>query len=391
MVNYELALEDISTSLEQPPNKENFDDDRWTDVRKAHENKKEREKQHKMHEECYVTTIKRRREFLDSCKPRDMRRLGFFRAWEDVIPRKGKRELQYLRSTVAKSGFANWKEPLPSESLLFEQDSPAPTYGCVSVGDTGIIDRRLLHHAISPKYVPKPHFKMERKRLATKSAEFANFVAQQTSLGPELSLIPRPEDDSSDQGLVSLSESDSPKGRNTSSRGNKRKRSTTSKTKKRTRKPPSFSKLYDCKVHDRMQLKAQAINWFSLMQQRLPRVESPATEQVGRTAHKLVVKLPVAKDVDEDPSLQILRILEVHGTLLPVKLPTSEDPVGEEDQPLTVEDAVRYREWRSRVRPFFNERDRYMQNRVYHEKIQDRKLTLAAQSLMSFWNKVLSA
>ncbi|KAI1761361.1 hypothetical protein GGR53DRAFT_525098 [Hypoxylon sp. FL1150] len=394
LANYELALEDVSISLQQPPSKENFDDSRWAELRKVHDSKKERERLRKVHEKCYVAMMKKKREFLDSCRPRQLQHLGFFRAWEDSIPQRGKGELQFMRSTVLKSGFADWKAPLPSDSLLFEQGSPVPpTCGRVNVGDMGILDRRLLHLAISPKYVPKPHFKMERKRLAAKSVEFAAFVAQQTSLGPERSLIPRPEDDTSDQGLVSSSESDSSI-ETAPPIGNKRKRSAAVKTKKpvrtkkSTRKPPSFSKLCDCKAHDRTQLKAQAINWFSLMQQRLPRVEFPAFEHAGRrTAHRPVVIPQIVEGVDEDPNVQIL---EVHGILLPVQLPRSEDTEAAEDQQPTDEDAARYREWRSQARPFFDERDRYLQRRVYYEKVQDRTLTHTVQSLMGFWNKVLA-
>lgn len=383
LVNYELALEDISISLQQPPSRENFDDSRWTDLRKAYENKKEREKQQKIHEEQYIKTITKKRELLDSTKNQQLQYINLFRSWEDIIPQKPR----YLRSTVAQSGFSEWRAPSPLESLLFEQGPPSsPTHGRVDVGDIGILDRRLLHHAISPKYVPKLHFKMERKRLAAKSAEFAAFVDQQTSLGPKRSLIPRPEDESSDEGLLSTSEPEDSTTRNASSRGGKRKRPTTGKAKKRTRKPPSFIKLYDCKAHDRVQLNSQAINWFSLMQQRLPRVESPAIEQVGRFTTNYGIKRQIAIDADEDPSI---RVLEVHGILLPVQFPPSEDTdKEEEDQHPTIEDAARYRDWRFRVKPFFNERDRYIQNRVYCERIQDRKLSHAAQSLMSFWNKM---
>ncbi|KAI1779834.1 hypothetical protein F4818DRAFT_437135 [Hypoxylon cercidicola] len=379
LVNYELALENVSTSLQRPPSKENFDDSRWTDLRKGHENKKEREKHHKLYEEWYVTTITKKREMLDSSENKQLQYNSFYRAWKDIIPQK----TRHLRSAIAKSGFTEWKPPLPLTSLRFEQGPPAsPSCGRVDVGDIGILDRRLLHHAISPKYVPKPHFKMERKRLAAKSAEFAAFVAQQTSLGPKRSLIPRPEDESSDQGLLSPSETEDSAVRNS---GSKRKRPTTGKTKKRTRKPPSFSKLYDCKAHDQTQLKAQAINWFSLMQQRQPRVESPAIEQVGRTTADYDIKLQTAVDADEDPSI---RILDVHGILLPVQFPRGEEADGEEEQHPTIEDAARYRDWRSRAKPFFEERDRYIQNRIYCERAQDRKLSHAAQDLMSFWNRI---
>ncbi|XXG94498.1 hypothetical protein Hte_000755 [Hypoxylon texense] len=391
LVEYEVKLEDISTILQGPPSRENFDDSRWTDIRKAYENKKEREKQHKIREEWYIETITKKRKFLDSAENKQLRYINFFRAWEDIIPNKPRR----LRSAVAQSGFSEWRAPVPSDSLRFEQGPPSSlTHGRVCVGSIGILDRRLLHHALSPQYVPKVHFKMQRKELAGKSAEFAAFVEQQTSLGPKHSLIPRPGDESSDEGLLSSNEPEAP------ARGGKRKRPTTEKAKKRTRKPPSFKKLYDCKAHDRTQLNSQAINWFSLMQQRQPRVESPALERATR--YKMAagsysteprIELDADEDPDEDPNVRTLR---VHGILLPVQLPPSEDADKKEkdlqliieDLQLTIEDAARYRDWRFRARSFFNERDRYIQNRAYCERVQSQKLLKAVKDILGFWNKV---
>ncbi|KAI0841926.1 hypothetical protein F5Y06DRAFT_292749 [Hypoxylon sp. FL0890] len=382
LVNYELALEGISANLQQPPNKENFDENRWTDLRKAYESKKIRESQQKEYENYFIARLtKERRLRLNKDKARQS--VGILRAWEELVPMKS----QAIRLTVQKSGFAEWKPPLVSECLLYEQ-SPAPNSPCgrVHMGETGILDRRLLHHAISPKYVPKPHFKMERKRLAAKSAEFAAFVELQTSGGPnKRSLIPRPEDESSDEGLLSVNEpqvsEEDDNGLPSSKRLGlgirKRKRTVKRKPKKRTRKPPRFTKLYDCKVHDRAHLDTQATNWFSLMQQRLPRVESPSVELVSKPRSK---ESPVDVDVNEDPTAQELRI---HGIKLPVRFP-HEDAEGEQQSP-TPEEAAQYRDWRNWSRPFFNERDRYMQSRVYREKARDRDLLHATQALLGFW------
>ncbi|KAI1382023.1 hypothetical protein F4677DRAFT_458320 [Hypoxylon crocopeplum] len=386
LVSYELALEDVSIDLQQPPNKKNFDESRWADLRKAHENKKTRQAQQTLNEQGYVTTIIKQRRTKES---RSRQCINLHRAWEEVVPTKSKA----LSLNLARSGYGEWRPPLLSDCLLFDQSSLAPpSYGHVCVADIGILDRRLLHHAISPKYVPKPHFKMERKRLEAKSAEFAAFVAA------HMDLMPRPQDESSDEGLLTMSEQEDSTDENISSnelgraktRPKKRKRAATAKSKKRRRKPPNFIKLYDCKAHDRAHLKAEAINRFSFMQQRLPRVEFPPWERLIRGFNSWNSKSPVAMDIamdidiDEDPAVQEVK---TYGIILPVRLPDGEI-ADEEEQELTFEDASQYRTWRSQVRPYFYERDRYMQSRVYQERVYDRELLQAAQSLMGFWAKV---
>ncbi|KAI1398235.1 hypothetical protein F4819DRAFT_502523 [Hypoxylon fuscum] len=379
LVDYELALEDVSINLQQPPNKENFDESRWADLRKTHENKEARETRQKQYEDNFVMTIMKERKFLKSSKPKSSHNINLLRIWEKVIPAKS----QALRLTLVNSGFVGWEPPLLSDCLLSEQGSPAPlSYGRVCVKETGILDRRLLHHAISPKYIPKLHFKMERKRLEIKSAEFAAFVAQQTSSGSNL--LPRPQDESSDEGLLSANELKDLVRSTPGSR--KRKCAVTSKPNKRTRKPPRFIKLYDCKAHDRSQLKAQAINGFSLMQQTLPRVESPSLERVGRAPRDHKIKSLVTPDVDRDTSIQDLTI---HGIILPVKLPGSETTDDEQEQPAIEEEQVaRYRTWRSQFKSFFEERDKYMQSRVYRERAPDRELLHSALALVGFWSEL---
>ncbi|OTA93842.1 hypothetical protein M434DRAFT_11234 [Hypoxylon sp. CO27-5] len=381
LVNYELALEDLSVSLQQPTEKDNFDDSRWTDLRKAHENRKTRESNKKKSENDFFQRITKG----DSLRSEEVispHIIDLLRAWEEIVPAKN---AQAVQLAIQQTGISEWRPPLLSECLLFEQCvSPTLPHGRVRVGEEGILDRRLLHKALSPEYVPKPHFKMERKRLVAKSAEFAAFVALQAS--GKRSLIPRPEDESSDEGLLSTNEvqeadddSDGPErpGR----RSGKRKRIVKVKAKKRTRRPPKFVKLYDSKVHDRAHLYAQATNWFSLIQQRLPLVEVPSMELVRKpTSYELLMDI----DVDEDPIAQEARI---HGIMLPVRFPREEAAEEEEHLP-TAEEAAQYRNWRHQVRPFFNDRDRYMQNRVYFEKARDRDLLNATQTLLGFWARV---
>ncbi|KAI2629897.1 hypothetical protein GGR54DRAFT_284140 [Hypoxylon sp. NC1633] len=378
LVNYELALEDVSANLQQPPNIDNFDGTRWADLRKAHEDKKARQTQQRLNENKFIATVKRKQR----CESRSQLRSTLLRTWEGIVPSKN----ASLRLTISKSGFTEWRPPLLSDSLLFEQSWPTSLpHGRVCVAENGVLDRRLLHHAISPKYVPKPHFKLERKRLEAKSAEFAAFVAEQTSsTSTNRILLPRPQDESSDEGLLSVNELEDPEYEITTTRG-KRKRGAAHKPRKRTRKPARFVKLYDCKVHDQAQLKSQATNRFSLMQQRLPRVEFPPLERASRDRGELCVGLPSAMDIDEDPAVQELRI---HGISLPVQFPRRDDDGEEEPEPPTVEEAVQYRAWRSESRPFFDDRDRYLQSRVYRERVYDRELLHAVQALTGFWAKV---
>ncbi|KAI5866519.1 hypothetical protein GGS23DRAFT_550951 [Durotheca rogersii] len=386
LVNYELTLEDASSSiLPKPPSQKNFDEVRWTELRKTHENKKARETRQKEYEHDFMKAL------AGELRKRTQKKL--LTAWKGVIPTKS----SALRLAVAKSGFAEWRPPLLSECLLFEQSSSYPPIcGRVHAAEMGILDRRLLHVAISPKYVPKPHFKMERKRLAAKSAEFAAFVAQQTSGANKRSLIPRPQDESSDEGLLTVNEapiagragsvSAAPKPSKIASILGKRKRAPAKQAAKGARKPPKFVKLYDCRVHDRAQLVAQGMNRCVLMQQRLPRVENPAPELVKRRIVGRKAESPEPMDVDGDPAADAARELQIHGIALPVRLLGGE--LSDEQECPSLEDAVRYRSWRTRARRFFNERDRYMQSRVYQERSSDRDLLRAVQALTSFWVKL---
>ncbi|KAL7629502.1 hypothetical protein AAE478_001023 [Parahypoxylon ruwenzoriense] len=375
LVNYELALEGICSILPEPPNKENFNQTRWDDLRKDHENKKTREARQKSYEHGYMKLL------LGRDKPAESHKNRLFKMWERIVPAKS----SALKLAVAKSGFGEWKPPLLSDCLLFEQDlSGSPVYGRVWVGETGILDRRLLHRAISPKYVPKPHFKMERKRLEAKSAEFAEFSAKNRAL------MPRPQDESSDEGLLSVNETPylfPGKSKRDKAVLGKRKRAAAGKAKGRTRKPAKFIKLYDCKAHDRPHLKAQGINRFSLMQQRVPRIEYPPLELVKRNTSHSDSQLPIAMDVDDDGSEE----LSINGIVLPVRLPGSETATEEQEQQTPEEISQLYRLWRTKARLFFDERDRYMQSRVYHERAHDRDLLRAVQALISFWAKFFTA
>ncbi|KAI1208043.1 uncharacterized protein F4807DRAFT_462132 [Annulohypoxylon truncatum] len=381
LVNYEIALEDVSVKLQQSPNLENFDDDRWTDLRKTHENKKLREAQQKAYESHFIAKILEKRKLQQAVLSRSQYGTNnILQTWKGILPTK----LREIKMALAKSGFAEWRPPLPSESLLSEQKTYNPlSNGRVHVAEIGLIDRRLLHHALTPRFVPKPHFKMERQRLQAKSAEFSAFVENNRHI------IPRPQDDSSDEGLLSVGEPDDDfEGDNTKRKAGlgKRKRTVTDKPKKRTRKPAKFIKLYDCKAHDRTHLNSQAINVFSLTQQRLPRIESSAFERVNRTISKRNddSQSSTATDIDED-----LRVEEVqiYGTLLPFQFPFEQTDDGEPREP-TIEDVAQYQAWRHRVSPFFEERDRYIQSRIYYERTNDRQLSHAVQSLVAFWSKM---
>ncbi|KAI1480280.1 hypothetical protein K445DRAFT_24439 [Daldinia sp. EC12] len=390
LVNYELALEDISTNLQLPPEKTNFDDTRWTSLRKDYESKKVRDSKKKLYEQEFTTLLMKDYRLLHTNRRRSQQYDNLLKAGTESVPA----DMRTLKATLEKSGLIEWRPPAASDGLLFESQPIDCTYGQVSAAETGIIDRRLLHVYISPKYVPKPHFKMERKRLEAKSAEFAAFVEKQASNPKVPSLIPRPEDESSDEGLLTMSESeeDSPvESKGSKSKLGKRKsaaKSTTkSKTKKRTRKPPKFIKQFDGKAHDYAHLKAQGVNLYSLSVQRLPRTESPELEKVTSALCKSKAKSPTPELFDDDDDT-LVDELSTHGCVLPIHLPRKEVDV-EELQPPTVEEAGEYRTWRNQASVFFGERDRYMQSRVYREGVRDNKLLHATQELMAFWARMI--
>ncbi|KAI1082698.1 hypothetical protein F5B20DRAFT_480698 [Whalleya microplaca] len=285
--------------------------------------------------------------------------------------------------------MVQWRPRLLTHCLLAEQDLTTQTHSRVCVGEKGILDRRLLHQAISPRFVPKPHFKFERKRLQAKSAEFASFVElQKSSQSTKRIIIPRPEDESSDEALITANEVDSDSSSNGKSGAAKGKRKRASVQKKqRTRKPPRFVKVYDCKVHDGIQLKAQTQNRFCLMQQRQPRVEVPALELILKKASDSSAQPPVDVELGEEEL--VLQQLRINGIQLPTPLPGSQkDEEGTPQQP-TEEDATLYRKWRSRqARRFLNDRDRYMQHRIFQERATDRDLVRASQALQAFWAKI---
>ncbi|KAI1802691.1 hypothetical protein F4811DRAFT_388948 [Daldinia bambusicola] len=387
LVNYELALEDISTNLQLPPDKNNFDDARWTTLRKDYESKQGRDSKKKLHEKEYTTLLLKDYKFLQTTRRMPRHYYNLLQTGGDVVPG----DMRTLKTTVEKSGLTDWKPPASSDGLLFESQPIICTYGQVFAAETGILDRRLLHVFLSPKYVPKPHFKMERKRLAAKCAEFAAFVEKQNSNPKVPSLIPRPEDDSSDEGLLAMDESsDSEEYCTVNTKGSKaklgkRKAAAKNKLKKRMRKPPRFVKLYDSKVHDYAHLRAQGVNLYSLVVQRLPRTEVPELEKAASALYKVKTTLP-SPELNENDALP--NQLNTHGLILPVQLPR-EDAGVEELQPPTVQEAAQYRMWRSQTNQFFGERDRYMQSRIFREGVRDNKLLHATHELMAFWAKAM--
>ncbi|KAI8958468.1 hypothetical protein F5Y11DRAFT_362669 [Daldinia sp. FL1419] len=379
LVKYELALEDISINLQLPPNTTNFDEARWSDLRKDYESKKTRDFKKKSREQELAETIIEDYNRIHTYQRTSQHYKTLFGEGEWNAPRN----VPALKAAMNKTGLTEWRPPSSLESLLSE-NLPIPcTYGQVHAAEKGILDRRLLHQYLSPKYVPKPHFKMERRRLEAKSAEFAAFVKEQTSSRSRSSLIPRPEDESSDEGLLTMDESDDDTYYAKGSNG-KRKSAAKSKTKKRTRKPKPFIKLFDCKAHDLSHLRSQAVTWYSLFVQRLPRTESPPPELLSRTTQKDKTEADTpSADINE----RITQELRTHGRILPVRFPRN-DTAEVEEQPPTFEEAIEYRSWRINAMSFFNERDRYMQSRVYRESVRDSKLTHAVQDLMAFWARM---
>ncbi|CAJ2501272.1 Uu.00g041250.m01.CDS01 [Anthostomella pinea] len=270
--------------------------------------------------------------------------------FEEVLPLSDAR----IRLAIANTGFAHWQSPTIIECLRSEDDrSEVVTCGRVSLGERGIIDRRLLHTELSPAFVPKPHVINERKRLEGKYTRFAAFVAEQRSVPfKQRILLPGSRLETSDDGFLpdrsvfsttELSDSE-----------DETEGSVAAHDIERTEDTERSTKLYDCVVHDQKQLNEQARNLFSLLLKRLPRVECPSWHSVAGAA---------ADDAR-------LRSYETYDFMLPFPLP---EDTGDEVEVLASKDAL-----------FVEERYRYMHSRVYGDKASDCELVRAVQRLEGF-------
>ncbi|KAI1496201.1 hypothetical protein F5X99DRAFT_424971 [Biscogniauxia marginata] len=399
LASYEIDMETACLDLHRLPNPRTFDTDGWTECRKTYESKKMRDEQRDESQRLFIKSFNQE---TKQWRTREKSPWLFkMRAmFKGVLPA---RDMQ-IKLAVARSGFLEWRPRTVTDSLQAEDSflHCVPSYGMVDIGEQGVIEWNSLHSYISPRFVPKPHFYHERKRLQAKCAEFADFVAAQAKAKPPKRIeIPRPEDDTSDGGCRSdedsLSDEDEEVVTTKKGGATKRKRGTKNKpkkqpAKKRARKPARTTKMFDSVVHDKQQLYAQTRNRFCLMQQRVPRAEIPAFELIWRKARELRKRREmksVAMDVDapeETEEERARRLLAINGIVIPVDLSACEEDPEEEEKELTMDEARAYRRWKKgAARSFFEERDAYMRIRVYQERVPDRELIRSAQRLVAFW------
>ncbi|KAI0021657.1 hypothetical protein F4780DRAFT_274613 [Xylariomycetidae sp. FL0641] len=384
LVEYELAVEQASRDLHglpPPASASVFDVARWTERRREYNSITERMKKNT---ECvvgYVAAIKQQVWRMGDPQPRARplpARLSHYRAMmamcTSLVPPKPSRVKLALSKTP--TAYRNWK-PRPVADILRAEDdlSRATGYGRVRCGDTGILDPHALHSVLTPTYVPRLHIQWERARLRARNAEFNSYSLQQAALPPSqrIQLAGPPPSDTSDEGMLIPSpsadaESDSEK-ENSKTRKRKRKHPPARGRKARVerlheRATHHHLTAYGILVANRAQLKSQAWNYLVLLQQRLPRVEVPAPAVVLWPAH----------NQDTDPEAEA-------GIPLPVLRG------GEGEEELMLDDAIRYRDWRtgrSEAKPFFDARDRYLRARVFGERAADHRLVRAARRLWAW-------
>ncbi|KAI1491818.1 hypothetical protein F5X96DRAFT_692851 [Biscogniauxia mediterranea] len=437
LADYEIALETSCQDAHDlpPPARPFFDADGWAECRKAHDAKKARDAARDESRRLFVKAFNAETRAVRA-RPKSARYRALRAMFKTVLPSRD----AAVKLAVARSGFLDWRPRAVADCLRGEddyslEDERRPSRGRVAVGDRGEIAWRALHLYVSPRFVPRPHFYHERRRLAAKSAEFADFVAAQAVAPPGTGIaIPRPEDDTSDGGLRSDPDEDddedeeevvltrtsrgltatkrkrggggasSSSSRKKAKTENKKKNNSAAKGQKQkqkkkptARKPPRFTKTFDSAVHDRAQLLAQTRNRFTLMQQRVPRVEVPGFETVAarrRAASSTSLappstsKPPTSTSEEEtETEKKEKEMTTLYGIALPVRLDQEEEEAGPRSP--TEEEAWAYRAWRrgGAARAFFAERDAYMRARVLKERVPDRELVRAAQRLVGFWTQ----
>ncbi|KAH9897445.1 hypothetical protein F4778DRAFT_235244 [Xylariomycetidae sp. FL2044] len=465
LTNYEVEIDKICMKLHDlPPLTETFDATRWSESRKQYESKKERDLEVERCERGFLGALKVQAYHATTAGRRSAHYRAMFNMSQKIIqPKESRKKL-----AIAKSGYTKWRPRSTADCLQAEDHSYAPpSEGRVVAADQGTIDPRKLRRTLTPAYVPKPRLRGERMRLQAKSAEFAAFVARQGALEPSRRRVnvPRPEDLSSDgalhpetwsqenhKHLFFFGDSDfddddddnttttttpgpsttgmkrkrggaannnnntakslRPMKKNKSNKKKKKKKTsaTTSSSTTTTKPTRPFVKTYDAWVHDRKQLEAQGRNRFSLMQQRLPRIEVPTIEQrtrrpLGKTSSsssnstllpvEMDVDIEAEKEEDEDEETPAQISMRLYGIVVPVLLPGSSSRIdkGSEKEEVEIEmpslqDALGYQRWRAgEARGFFEERDRYVQARHYGERASDRELDHAIRIFLEFRNK----
>ncbi|RYP53912.1 hypothetical protein DL768_001224 [Monosporascus sp. mg162] len=471
LTRYEREMEYICTERHGLKHAAAFDAEAWHDYRKRHEFKAPREALAALREK----DLRRRVEREDRRIRKPLARVLRYSKWDyprkNSLDQRAKRELPPARSvrrikmlkmmklleaeapdaTTAPGfkGYCNWRptplcEVLRAEDIVVALSPPTrrgtpgglrPEEDCEGRGaPTGSLDPRALRAKLTPDFVPKPHLRRARQRLLEKSAEFAELVDRGYKLpvaGGGLS------DDSSD---VDDPGSDGDGGKQllgkrkrkvkddasgSTGTGAKKQRNGTRKATARqtTRKrpPKAVAKTFDSRVHDALQLRAEARSRLCLVQQSLPRVEQPlwgsaksAREETGEEGEDAAAarkaKIGPNGAVDPNAALEetakagptaeekaLERLKAIGGIELPTRIPDLEaGPEGEAEMQgepelvgeIGLEKARRYCKWRrTTARVLFAARNRYMQCRVYRERAQEKELASAVKDLLEYWKR----
>ncbi|RYP55847.1 hypothetical protein DL771_012314 [Monosporascus sp. 5C6A] len=470
LTRYEREMEDICTERHGLKHAAAFDAEAWHDYRKRHELKGPREARAAQSQKDLGRRVDREDRRIQKPLARVLRYSKWDYPREKGLDQRAKRELPPARSvrrlkmlkmmklleaeapdtTTAPGlmGYCNWR-PTPLREILRAEDvvvalSSLPCRGTPGsfrsqedregrAAPTGSLDPRVLRAKLTPDYVPKPHLRRARQRLLEKSAEFAELVDRGNKLlvaGGDLSDDSSDADDDADDDAKPLlgKRKRKAKGGDSGSTGtgSKKQRKGINKATVRQatqkRPPRAVAKTFDSRVHDALQLRAEARSRFCLVQQSLPRVEQPllgsaksAREQTGEeredaaaTARKAKTGPDGAADPDAAPEetakvgptadeKALERLNAIGGIKLPTRIPDLEGrPEGEVETQgvpeltgeIGLEEAGRYRKWRrTTAKALFTARDRYMRCRVYRERAQEKELARAVKDLLEYWKR----
>ncbi|RYP91814.1 hypothetical protein DL770_002070 [Monosporascus sp. CRB-9-2] len=471
LTRYELEMEDICTERHGLKHAAAFDAEAWHDYRKRHELKAAREARAARREKDLRHRVEREDRRIQKPLARVLRYSKWDYPRKKGLDQRAKRELPPARSvrrlkmlkmmklleteasdtTTAPGlkGYCNWR-PTPLSEVLRAEDvvvalSPPACRGTPGGlrpeedragrgAPTGSLDPRALHAKLTPDFVPKPHLRRARQRLLEKSAGFAELVDRGYKLpaaGGGLS------DDSSDADDSGSDDDDSKPllgkrkrkakddasgsaGTGAKKQRNGIKKATVRQTTQK-RPPRAVVKTFDSRVHDALQLRAEARSRLCLVQQSLPRVEQPlwdsvksAREEAGEEGEDAAVAGEAkigpngAADPDaasgetakagrtaEEKALERLKALG--GIKLPTRIPYLEArPEGETEThgeseltgEIGLEEARRYRKWRrTTAEALFGARNRYMRSRVHRERAQEKELARVVKDLLEYWKE----
>ncbi|RYO82833.1 hypothetical protein DL764_009546 [Monosporascus ibericus] len=470
LTRYEREMEEICTERHGLKHAAAFEAGVWHDYRKRHEFKAPREARAAQREK----DLRRRVEREDRRIQKPLARVLRYSRWD--YPRKkgldqrAKRELPPTRSvrrlkmlkmmklleaeapdtTTAPGlkGYCNWRptplcEVLGAEGVVVALSPPTRrgTPGGLRPEEdregrgapTGSLDPRALRAKLTPDFVPKPHLRRARQRLLEKSAKFAELVGWGYKLPVAAGGLSDDSSDADNSGSHDddhkpllgkrkrkVKDDDASGGAGTGAKKQRNgiKKATVRQTTQK-RPPRAAAKTFDSRVHDALQLRAEARSRLCLVQQSLPRVEQPlwgsaksTREEAGEegedaaAAGEAKIGPNGAADPDAAPKEtakagpaaeeKALKRLKAIGCIkLPARIPdlearseTEAETQGESELTgeIGLEEARRYRKWRrTTAKALFATRNRYMQYRVYREGAQEKELARAVKDMLEYW------